>query len=303
MGSPFDEAEDEGTAIIDAKAFREAVRPSRLSPVLVLVAGADAGRLVRLDTEVTIGRSAQCELRVNGDGVSRKHARIFRRGDETLVEDLGSTNGTLLNGVKIEAPSPLSDGDKIQVGAEILLKFSLQDEVDQELQQQLYQAAVRDPLTGAYNRRALMDRLEQDLAHAKRHGTDVVLMLLDLDHFKSVNDTHGHPVGDEVLRRTAEAVRAVIRKEDFFARYGGEEFALLCRSTAMYQGLQLAERVRATIAELRIPLPTGGALEVTTSVGIAQFEAEQDPGALIRTADEALYKAKQGGRNQVVAAP
>jgi len=274
-----------------------------LSPVLVLVAGADAGRLVRLDTEVTIGRSAQCELRVNGDGVSRKHARIFRRGDETLVEDLGSTNGTLLNGVKIEAPSPLSDGDKIQVGAEILLKFSLQDEVDQELQQQLYQAAVRDPLTGAYNRRALMDRLEQDLAHAKRHGTDVVLMLLDLDHFKSVNDTHGHPVGDEVLRRTAEAVRAVIRKEDFFARYGGEEFALLCRSTAMYQGLQLAERVRATIAELRIPLPTGGALEVTTSVGIAQFEAEQDPGALIRTADEALYKAKQGGRNQVVAAP
>lgn len=302
MGSPFDEEEEEGTAIIDAKAFREAVSPSRLHPVIVLVAGADAGRLVRLDGEVNVGRSARCELRVNGDGVSRKHARIFMRGGQTFVEDLGSTNGTLLNGQKVEGQAPLSDGDKIQVGAEILLKFSLQDEVDQELQQHLYQAAVRDPLTSAYNRRALMDRLESDLAHAKRHGTDVVLMLLDLDHFKQVNDTHGHPIGDEVLRRTADAVRAVIRKEDFFARYGGEEFALLCRSTAMYQGLQLAERVRETIAAIEVPLEEGGTLKVTTSVGIAQSEPDHDPDALIRAADDALYKAKEGGRNQVVAA-
>ena len=295
---PSYEDDDEGTAILSMKGIPLPAVDREPQPFLVFLGGGRAGRMVRVEAELTLGRSPRASVQVDGEGVSRKHARIFRQGGETFVEDLGSTNGTRVNGEPVVGAARLQDGDKIQLGATTLLKFSLQDELDQQFQKELFEAALRDPLTKAYNRRALLDRLGSDLAHARRHADPYVLILLDLDHFKRINDDYGHLAGDFVLRRFAEIVTQLTRREDFFARYGGEEFALACRSTSLEQGLQLAERVRARVEaeafvfqEQRMP--------VTLSAGVALHWAEAEIEALIGAADVALYAAKERGRNRV----
>src|SRR5690606_1374819 len=143
-------------------------------------------------SEVLVGRSSQAGMRLTGQGVSRLHARFFRDGDATFVEDLGSTNGTLVNGVRLTGPTALRDGDKIQIGASLLIKFSRQDALGRSFQEQLCEAALRDPRTKVFNRRAFNERLETELSHLTRHGTELALRLFDLDHFKRINDTFGH---------------------------------------------------------------------------------------------------------------
>jgi two-component system, cell cycle response regulator len=298
--APPDDPQDddeEGTAILrlDARALAEPAPPK---PFLVFLAGGDAGRMIRVDRELTLGRGARATVQLSGDGVSRAHARLYRDGASTLIEDLGSTNGTQVNGETIRAPRRLRDGDKIQLGASFLLKFSLQDELDQRFQQQLFDAALRDPLTNAYNRRALLERMGADLAHANRHGEPYALVLWDLDHFKRINDGHGHLAGDHVLRGFAERVDDLIRQGDFFARYGGEEFALACRSTDAAQARALCERIRSAV-EAEPFEHEGLRLRVTASAGIAVHRAEQTAAQLIGRADAALYEAKRAGRNQV----
>jgi hypothetical protein len=152
-GSNFDD-DDEGTAVLSIGDLSPpAARVA--TPFLILLAGDEAGKMLRIEEELTIGRSPKSTVVFTGDGVSRYHARFFRQGAATLVEDLGSTNGTLVNGIRLTGPVALSDGDKIQIGASFLLKFSLQDALEQSFQQQLYEAALRDPLTKVYNRRAI----------------------------------------------------------------------------------------------------------------------------------------------------
>ncbi len=291
--------EDEGTAVLSLSGLGLPAR-STATPFLILLAGDDAGKMVRVETEVLIGRSPKAALRLTGEGVSRMHARFFREGDRTYVEDLGSTNGTLVNGVKLTAPVALKDGDKIQVGASFLIKFSLQDALEQSFQQQLYEAALRDPLTKVFNRRAFGDRLETELSHLTRHQAELAVMLFDLDHFKRVNDTYGHLAGDQVLRVFAHLVSSMTRREDFFARYGGEEFVMLCRSTPLDHARALGERIRASVereqfvhADQRIP--------VTVSIGVTNAWPRCTSAEVVAVADAALYAAKSAGRNQVVA--
>lgn len=273
---------------------------SAATPFLILLAGEDAGKMVRVETEVLIGRSPKAGLRLTGEGVSRMHARFVRRDDGTYVEDLGSTNGTLVNGVRLTGPAVLRDGDKIQIGASFLIKFSLQDALEQNFQQQLYEAALRDPLTKAFNRRALNERLETELAHLTRHGGELAVMLFDLDHFKRVNDTFGHLAGDHVLRTFANLVSTMTRREDFFARYGGEEFVMLCRSTPLDHAKALAERIRVAVERERV-VYSERVIPVTVSIGIASAWPRCTSAEVIGVADAALYAAKNAGRNQVVA--
>ena len=190
-----DEDEEEGTAILSSKGLQLPASRREAQPFLVLLAGDAAGRMVKIADETVIGRSPRATVQLRGEGVSRFHAKLYRRGSETFLEDLGSTNGTQVNGERIRGAVRLSDGDTIQIGAAFLLKFSLQDELERQFQQQLFEAALRDPLTGAHNRRALMERVASDLAHAARHGDPYAVVLLDLDHFKQVNDQHGHQIG------------------------------------------------------------------------------------------------------------
>ncbi len=293
------EDDDEGTAVLSAASLGLPPRAS-ITPFLILLAGDEAGKMIRLEGEVTIGRSPKAFLQLTGEGVSRLHARLFRNGGITYVEDLGSTNGTFVNGERVRGAVALSDGDKIQVGASFLLKFSLQDALEQSFQQQLYEAALRDPLTKVFNRRALTDRLETELAHLTRHHTELSVMIFDLDHFKRINDTFGHLAGDHVLRSFAKLVDGMTRREDFFARYGGEEFVMLCRATNLEQGRQLGERIRMAVEREHI-LFEGRPVPVTVSIGVASAAPRATPAEVLTVADAALYRAKEGGRNRVVA--
>ena len=164
-----------------------------------------------------------------------------------------------------------------------------------------HELATTDPLTGVYNRRTFKELAEPLLSRARRARTAVSLLLLDIDHFKSVNDTHGHLAGDEVLARFSALVRSCLRKEDLLARYGGEEFVVLLPGTAQADAAGLAERIRKQVESTR--LHTGkDDVRVTVSVGVAGEKGELLPSldGILGRADQALYAAKAQGRNRVM---
>jgi two-component system cell cycle response regulator len=176
--------------------------------------------------------------------VSRRHARVVQAGGEVRIEDLDSANGTFVNGQSIRSAA-LHDGDKIQMGSTTILKVSYANELEENLQQKMQDAAIYDGLTKGCTKRHFLHRLEMEVAYAKRHGAPLSLLLLDVDYFKLVNDGLGHLAGNHVLATLAQIVRSTIRTEDLFARYGGEEFAVLCRGTRIDNALAIAERLRA----------------------------------------------------------
>ena len=157
--------------------------------------------------------------------------------------------------------------------------------------------ASHDPLTTLANRRSAARRLEADRAHALRHGEPLSVLMIDLDHFKQVNDRWGHASGDLVLIATAQVLRDELRGADLGSRHGGEEFLAILPSTAQEQALEVAERIRAHVARLRVALPEATAT-ITASIGIATLECGESATALIARADAALYLAKAGGRNR-----
>jgi len=173
-----------------------------------------------------------------------------------------------------------------------------------ELHETTARRSVTDELTGLSNRRAFDDALAAEVERAKRFGTDLGLVLIDIDDFKRVNDTYGHPQGDVVLREVARVLRDSSREVDHPARYGGEELAAVLPGTDLEGALHRAERVREQIAGLRIPrLDGGGALDVTVSCGVAAARATHADGrALLQAADRALYEAKRSGKNKSVQA-
>jgi diguanylate cyclase (GGDEF)-like protein len=250
---------------------------------------------------VRIGRSQECEIWLSDDGVSRKHATIRPDQDGYVVEDTQSANGTFVAGQRVES-APLRDGDLIQFGPQAVFRFSVADESQELLLRQLYEASVTDALTGANNREHFDSQLRMELSYARRHNTDLVLLLFDVDHFKRVNDTFGHPIGDEVLIEIARAVRRLVRNEDVFARYGGEEFALILRGIDVAGARAAGERLRSQIEKLSVTSDRGP-VQVTISVGCASLATTNEPTteALVQTADRRLYAAKHSGRNRVVA--
>jgi two-component system cell cycle response regulator len=162
----------------------------------------------------------------------------------------------------------------------------------------LQQAALMDPLTEVPNRRYAMDRMQQEWSAADRNERPMACMVIDVDHFKSVNDTHGHDVGDTVLRRVAETLKHTARMQDVIARLGGEEFLVLCPNTDTAAAAQCAERLRQAVQQLRVPIGAG-TLQVTISIGVAALDGEMlGPDAMIKAADQAVYAAKQSGRNR-----
>jgi diguanylate cyclase (GGDEF)-like protein len=268
---------------------------------LIVISGPHVGRMFQLDApETRIGRSPDVDLRIQDIGVSRKHARVIQFDDGVLVEDLGSSNGTFVNGDVVDNDYQLEDGDKITLGTTTILKFTYQDSLDESFQRQMYEASLRDGLTDAFNKEYLLNHLRSEIAYALRHSTDLSFLLFDIDDFKQLNDTHGHLAGDEVLSNLAELCRSSIRTEDVFARYGGEEFAIVSRSTSMDAARGMAERIRREIEEHAFDYD-GNTFDITVSVGIStvQGSGAENPEELIDAADEALYSAKDAGKNTV----
>jgi two-component system, cell cycle response regulator len=277
------------------------VKSRRDRPHLIVLSGENLGRMFRLEQpETVLGRSAGANIRLQDDGVSRKHVKITQAGGEVWVEDLESANGTFINGQRIERRE-LRDGDKIQMGSTTILKFTYSDRLEEDFQQKMVDAALHDGLTKAYNKRYFLDRLPTEVAFARRHGAPLSLLMIDVDHFKQVNDRWGHPAGDHVLATLAHAVAGALRTEDLFARYGGEEFSILCRGVTLENASILAQRLRALV-ESSVFEFQGQRIPITVSIGIASSSNEPDAATrLIAAADAALYDAKRNGRNRVVA--
>jgi two-component system, cell cycle response regulator len=272
------------------------------SAYLVTIAGLRVGEMFKLAKEETVlGRSDDVDLRLMDEGISRRHATVRLDGERAILTDLGSANGTFCNGARISDARVLSDGDKISMGGATILKFTYQDALDEQLARQLYESAVYDGLTGLYNRRAFDERLRAELAFANRHAKPLALLIADIDHFKRINDEHGHPFGDQVLREIARRLAATTREEDVLARFGGEEFIILCRETDGNEATALADRMRSVVAaELR--LDGGPPIRVTISIGLALSSGADavDEANLIKAADAALYEAKRRGRDRGV---
>jgi diguanylate cyclase (GGDEF)-like protein len=286
----------------DPRLRKPSVAKNRAS--LLAIAGPHSGLLFTLEgDEIVIGRGKEVGIQIHDVGISRRHSLVRRTGDFTWeIVDLESTNGTYVDGQKVESKT-LREGDRIQIGRTTVLKFTIQDELEQSFQKDLYDSAMRDPLTHAYNRRYFHERLRTELAYAARHGAPLSLILIDLDHFKHVNDTYGHLAGDAVLKVLTAAMHRMIRTEDLFARIGGEEFALVLRGIDEKNTHTVAERARKNLAALRIPWE-GATIQFTVSCGVVHTldgSGFDSPEALYAVADARLYAAKAAGRNQVVA--
>jgi diguanylate cyclase (GGDEF)-like protein len=200
--------------------------------------------------------------------------------------------------------------DRLELSARVksMLRLkALQDalvEKNRELDQkreELLLLSRTDPLTDLYNRRYFQERLDAEFARSRRYHVPLSCLMLDVDHFKRLNDTHGHSFGDEVLRRIAHTLRATLRQVDLCARYGGEELVALLPETAPPDARFAAERVRASISALELRAGPDLRVPVTASVGVATYPAPDIDSAerLVRTADDRLYEAKAKGRNRV----
>ena len=270
---------------------------------ITVLSGVNAGQVFALDGIAhVLGRASDADIWIEDGGVSRRHARIsVQEGGKFLLEDLGSTNGTFLGAQRIER-AEVRPGDRIQVGPHVTLRFQITDDAEEELQRRLYESSTRDALTRLYNRKYLNERFAAEIADARRHGTQLALLMMDLDDFKSVNDTYGHLAGDLVLRLVAAQVHRLVRVEDIVARWGGEELVVLARATAQEDAAHLAERIRAAITTLDLPVRTDTTIAVTVSVGVASLAetaADGGPNEVLALADARLYRAKAAGKNRV----
>lgn len=274
---------------------------ARHEACLVVLYGEDLGRRIPLGPRaaVVVGRTQDCQVVLDDETVSRRHARFASARGRYAVEDLGATNGVHVNDAAVTHARPLDDGDQVRVGRTIF-KFLQGGNIEADYHEVIYQLMTNDALTHAHNRRYFEGELARETSRAARYGRPLALVTFDVDHFKAVNDTHGHLGGDEVLRQLGTIVRSLVRREDVFARVGGEEFALLVPEGTLSGAGLLAERLRERIASTPF-LVEGRSFTVTCSFGVAFFAAGAvgSPRELVERADAALYAAKAAGRNCV----
>jgi two-component system cell cycle response regulator len=271
---------------------------------LFFLSGPMQGRLFPLSEGTTLlGRGQECDIVIKDDRVSRKHLKLNLSSEKAVMEDLKSTNGTFVNGEKIKHRT-LRQNDKVHISPTTIFKFSMADEDEKVAIDELYELGVHDPLTGAYNKRYLIERLKEEISHSKRFKVPLSLVMIDIDHFKEINDTHGHLAGDYVLIKTAELLDSMCRKEDVLARYGGEEFLMVLRNTDEEGALVQAERIRKEIARTSI-ISEGIKIDITISLGVTSIQESsecEDFQKFIKEADQSLYHSKQQGRNRTTKA-
>jgi diguanylate cyclase (GGDEF)-like protein len=277
---------------------------SEVEADIILIAHPDSQRLgsrYRLSpgSNLEIGRSAAVGISLpEVKSISRKHARLRYVGRHVTVEDLGSTNGTYVNGVPVKGRATLKSGDRFQTAA-VHFKFLHEQDVESAYHFAIYELVARDGLTEIYNKRKFDEELQRELSRAIRHDRPLALIMFDLDDFKQINDTYGHLCGDFVLKQVASAARELLRPEQVFARVGGDEFVILSPETNGAGAELLAQKIRERILSLdyhygEIPIA------FTCSFGVAELGPEMSlPQDLYQAADHALFQGKRGGRNRV----
>ena len=269
------------------------------SPALVQLAGPGAVRRFLLERTTTrIGRAASNnEIVLEDRWVSRRHARIVLKPDGgARLEDRGSSHGSRVNS-EPRRDADLVDGDLIQIG-QATFKYLDSTGAEAPFYSEVFRLAFRDPVTGAYSRRYFDEALARESLRADRRVSTTAVLLIDLDHFKEVNDTLGHSEGDRVLAQAAGLMQAVLRGESITARFGGDEFAILLPATEVEEAASVAERLRQAVEAEAMGVE---GREITISVGVAATEHDGGLTAdrLLHAADVALYRAKRAGRNRV----
>jgi diguanylate cyclase (GGDEF)-like protein len=267
---------------------------------IIVIYGPELGKRLPLGkASFGIGRSTKNDLFLDQESISRSHARITFDGERHWMHDLNSTNGTYVNDKLLVQETELSDGDQLRIGRSIL-KFMTGENIEVHYHEEIYRLMTVDGLTQVYNRRYFNEALEREFNRSKRYGRALSLIAFDIDHFKKVNDTHGHLAGDNLLRHLASAVRSRLRREDIFARTGGEEFAILLPEIALEGARITAEKARRIVEQTPLAFDKQ-TISCTVSFGVAMSEdADSSAEDLYKRADERLYDAKLAGRNRIV---
>jgi len=265
---------------------------------LVMIRGEYLGRRYPiLNKPLLIGRTVECDIQLADDCISRRHCSLLPCETEVVVFDLNSTNGSYVNGNQVSS-QPLKNGDRLTIGRSIF-KFLSGDHVEHAYHEEIYRLKTTDSLTGAFNKRYFEDELRHELSRFFRHRHALSLLMMDIDHFKKINDEYGHLAGDKVLAELGAIIYSSIRFEDTFSRYGGEEFALLMPEMNLFNAADSAERLRKLISNTAFKFEDYE-LQVTISIGVAEAGADTNkPEDLVLAADKCLYEAKRSGRNRV----
>jgi diguanylate cyclase (GGDEF)-like protein len=270
-------------------------------PYLIVFVGQDSGNRWEIKPgTTTIGRSRKADITLDDERISRIHCAVNWKDKKIIIEDRGSTNGTYVDSKKVNR-ARLRRGAPLQVGQSVM-KVEFKNEAEIRLEDSLIQNASIDFLTGIFNRQFFMKRADEEIAYARRHKKIVGFIMMDIDHFKQVNDTFGHQMGDSVLNQFATIVNNVKRTEDVFARYGGEEFIIMPRGGIHQKGIhRQCERIRKAVEKFKFHF---GEEQVRITVSIGFFLKKADSTVelslmeLFSEADKALYLAKERGRNR-----
>jgi two-component system cell cycle response regulator len=272
-------------------------------PYLMVIGGARVGELHKLTLERTVvGRSPEAQLRLADTGISREHAELVVKAGRVSVRDLGSTNGTFLNGIRADARE-LHDGDKLSLGSATLLVFTHDDGIERAYQRERFRAAVRDPATLALKREVFVERLEQEVSFSRRHAAPLAVLLWELDGFAALEARLGPAATRECLLTVARAASGALREDDLQAVLGLGKFGVACRETTVAEASTRAERLRAAVAQATFEGAAARA-GLTASVGIALCAPGSDKTAettatLLRTADGALNAARTRGGDRI----
>jgi two-component system, cell cycle response regulator len=267
---------------------------------LVVFYGANIGKRYFLEhAEQILGRSDSVNIQVEQDSVSRQHAKAVSKDGRWILMDLGSTNGTFVNDEQI-TQTELRDGDMVRVG-QTIFKYLSGSNIESKYHEEIYRLTTMDGLTQCFNKRYFLETIERELNRAMRYGRQLSMIMFDIDHFKKINDTHGHLAGDYVLRELAGIVTRSLRREDVFSRYGGEEFAIILPEIDREGAVHVAEKLRVAVDTHEFSF-ANEKIPVTISLGVRNTVGDDDKlnvTKFIADADARLYEAKQGGRNKV----
>ncbi|MCP4171156.1 MAG: diguanylate cyclase [Fuerstiella sp.] len=276
------------------------VQPGKACLLQIYPARSDS-EMMRLTRERTsIGREPSCDISVDDNAMSRTHAAVDLLGGRYFLVDLNSTNGTYVDDDLLRGRMPLAGGELIRMGGCIMKFMSSMDE-EANYHAVVHELMTRDALTNAFNRSYLIPVIDKELELCRKQNERLSLILLDIDHFKNINDQHGHLVGDEVLRIFCERIRGELRKTDLLTRFGGEEFIVACCRTPLRGAGRIAERIRLAIAST--PFQTqAGRINVTCSLGVSSSDGVELASCdnMVSAADALLYDAKNSGRNRVL---
>ena len=251
---------------------------------------------------IAIGRDRENDIVLDSDSVSRRHAKVEHRDGYFYVVDLDSTNGTFVN----DEPEPvnvcqLRRGDQLKIG-DTIFKYLSGSDVEAQYHETIFNMTITDGLTDVSNKKQLDNVLQKEIPRALRHSRQLAALMIDIDHFKDVNDTYGHLAGDSVLRDLASILQKRLRPDDELGRYGGEEFCAILPETPLDGAVKIAEELRRLVEEHAFVVE-GEQINVTISIGVAELKKGQDLKAFYKAADEMLYQAKRSGRNRVCPAP